>query len=151
MKVSIHTTLNSSRGVICCRDLAGMADIDIRDELSDQGARAVKRINITHKDKKRHRYFLSDILQQRSTKGYPHWIFASECRSLFSSHYCVASNAKSTNMEPRDAVRRCSSTAVCPKIAREHGGACIPPLPLCTLPHHPPKCVNSDGAHPSSS
>ena len=44
MKVSIHPTLNSSRGVIRCRELAGMSETDIRDELSEQGVILVKRI-----------------------------------------------------------------------------------------------------------
>ena len=43
MKVSIHPTLNS-RGVIRCRELAGMSETDIRDELSEQGVILVKRI-----------------------------------------------------------------------------------------------------------
>ena len=34
MKVSTHQTLNSSHGVIRCRDLAGMTETDIWDELS---------------------------------------------------------------------------------------------------------------------
>ena len=29
--------LNSSRGVIICRDLADMSEVEIRDELKDQG------------------------------------------------------------------------------------------------------------------
>ena len=44
MKVSIHPTLNSSRGVIRCPELAGMSETDIRDELSEQGVILVKRI-----------------------------------------------------------------------------------------------------------
>ena len=41
VKVSIHKTLNSSRGVIRCRDLADMSDVEIRDELKDQGVNRV--------------------------------------------------------------------------------------------------------------
>ncbi len=37
VRVSIHKTLNSSRGVIRCRDLADMSEVEIRDELKDQG------------------------------------------------------------------------------------------------------------------
>ena len=44
LPVSIHPTLNSSRGVIRCRELAGMSETDIRDELSEQGVILVKRI-----------------------------------------------------------------------------------------------------------
>ena len=35
--VAIHKTLNSSRGLIRCRDLADMTEVEIRDELKDQG------------------------------------------------------------------------------------------------------------------
>ena len=38
VKVSTHKTLNSSRGVISrCRDLTDMSEVEIRDELKDQG------------------------------------------------------------------------------------------------------------------
>ena len=37
VRVSIHKTLNSSRGVVRCRDLADMSEVEIRDELKDQG------------------------------------------------------------------------------------------------------------------
>ena len=43
VKVSIHKTLNSSRGVIRCRDLADMSEVEIRDELRDQGVVGVKK------------------------------------------------------------------------------------------------------------
>ena len=43
MIVSIHPTLNS-RGVIRYHELAGMSEIDIQDELSEQGVILVKRI-----------------------------------------------------------------------------------------------------------
>ena len=35
VKVSVNKTLNSSRGVIRCRDLADMSEVEIRDELKD--------------------------------------------------------------------------------------------------------------------
>ena len=43
VKVSIHKTLNSSRGVIRCRDLADMSEVGIRDELRDQDVVGVKK------------------------------------------------------------------------------------------------------------
>ena len=36
VRVSIHKALNSSRGVIRCRDLVDMSEVEIRDELKDQ-------------------------------------------------------------------------------------------------------------------
>lgn len=41
VKVSVHKTLNSSRGVIGSRDLPDMLEVEIRDELRDQGVVAV--------------------------------------------------------------------------------------------------------------
>ena len=53
MKISVYPILNFSHGVIWCRDLDGMADIDIRDEMNDQGVTAVSRIRIKDKEKKK--------------------------------------------------------------------------------------------------
>ena len=51
----MHSTLNSSLGVILCRDIAGIVDIDIdiRDEPTDQGVMAVKRIRIWNNDEEK--------------------------------------------------------------------------------------------------
>ncbi|MCB4784585.1 MAG: hypothetical protein LGB69_08390, partial [Sulfurovum sp.] len=46
VKVSIRKTLNSSRGVIRCRDLADMPEVEIRDELRDQGVVGVNRVTM---------------------------------------------------------------------------------------------------------
>ena len=46
VRVSIHKTLNSSRGVIRCRDLADMSEVEIRDELKDQGVVGVNRVTL---------------------------------------------------------------------------------------------------------
>ena len=40
--VSVHKTLNSSRGVIRCRQLSDMSEIEIRDELKTQGVVEVR-------------------------------------------------------------------------------------------------------------
>ena len=44
VRVSIHKTLNSSRGVNRCRDLIDMSEVEIRDELKDQGVVGVNRV-----------------------------------------------------------------------------------------------------------
>ena len=46
IQVSEHRTLNTCKGVIRCRDLAGLSDEDIANELSDQKVTLVKRILI---------------------------------------------------------------------------------------------------------
>ena len=51
VRVSIHKTLNSSRGVIRCRDLADMSEVEIRDELKDQGVVGVNRVTLKKEGK----------------------------------------------------------------------------------------------------
>ena len=43
--VSVHKTLNSSRGVIICREQSDMSEIEIRDEMKAQGVVAVHRVS----------------------------------------------------------------------------------------------------------
>ena len=62
MKVSIHPTLNSSRGVIRCRELAGMSETDIRDELSEQGVILVKHIRRKEEGQEKETNTLFDLL-----------------------------------------------------------------------------------------
>ena len=136
MKVSIHPALNSSRGVICCRDLAGMTETDIRDELSEQGVTLVKRVRRKEEgqEKDTNTLFLTfcnaslpkDIrigyLRVKVDPFIPNPLRCFKCQKY------------------RHGAQRCSSAAVCPKYALEHEGPCT----------NPTKCVNCEGAHPSS-
>ena len=51
MHVSIHKTLNSSRGVIRCRELSDMSEIEIRDELKIGGVVEVPRVTVKKEGK----------------------------------------------------------------------------------------------------
>ena len=51
VRVSIHKTLNSSRRVIRCRDLADMTEVEIRNELKDQGVVGVNRVTLKKEGK----------------------------------------------------------------------------------------------------
>ena len=51
VRVSIHKTLNSSRGVIRCRDHADMMEVEIRDELKDRGVVGVNRVTLKKEGK----------------------------------------------------------------------------------------------------
>ena len=51
VRVTIHKTLNSSRGVVRCRDLADMSEVEIRDELKDQGVVGVNRVTLKKEGK----------------------------------------------------------------------------------------------------
>ena len=46
VRVSIHKALNSSRGVIRCRELSGMTEMEIRTELQEQGVVEVHRVTV---------------------------------------------------------------------------------------------------------
>ena len=51
VRVLIHKTLNSSRGVIRCRDLADTSEVEIRDELKGQGVAGVNRVALKEEGK----------------------------------------------------------------------------------------------------
>ena len=51
VRVSVHKTLNSSQGVIRCRDIADMTEVEIRDELKDQGMVGVNRVTLKKEGK----------------------------------------------------------------------------------------------------
>ena len=51
VRITIHKTLNSSRGVIRCQDLADMTEVEIRDELKDQGVVGVNRVTLKKEGK----------------------------------------------------------------------------------------------------
>ena len=49
--VSLHKTINSFRGVIRCRELSDMSEIEIRDELKTQAVVEVHRVTVKKKGK----------------------------------------------------------------------------------------------------
>ena len=49
--VSMHRTLNSSRGVIRCRELSLLSEAEIRDELKSQGVVEVHRVTVKKEGK----------------------------------------------------------------------------------------------------
>ena len=46
VRVSIQKALNSSRGVIRCRDLSGKTETEIKTELQEQGVAEVHRVTV---------------------------------------------------------------------------------------------------------
>ena len=95
VRVSIHKTLNSSRGVIRCLDLAGLSEVDIRDELKDQGVGGVNRVTLKKEGKviptnTLFLMFSSLDLPKEITVGYLKGKVA-----LFVPNPCVASTATS--------------------------------------------------------
>ena len=104
MKVSIHPTLNSSRGVIRCRELAGMSETDIRDELSEQGVTLVKRIRRKEENQEKD---TNTLFLTFCSANLPKDIRIGYLRvkvDPFIPNPLRALNVRSTDMEPRDAV-----------------------------------------------
>ena len=128
MKASIHPTLNSSRGVTRCRELAGMSETDIQDELSEQGVTLVKRIRRKEEG------------QEKETNT----LFLTFCNASLPKDIRIGYLRVKADPFIRNPLRcfkcqkyghgaqRCSSAAVCPKCALEHEGPCTnlsPPPP----------------------
>ena len=125
MIVSIHPTLNSSRGVIRCRELAGMSETDIRDELSEQGVILVERIS----------------RKEEGQENETNTLFLTFCNASLPKYIRIAYlRVKVDPFVPNPlrcfkcqkyghGAQRCSSAAVCPTCALEHEGPCTNPPP----------------------
>ena len=116
VRVSIHKTLNSSRGVIRCRDLADMTEVEIRDELKDQGVVGVNRVTLKKERKviPTNALFLtfgSLELPKEITVGYLQVKVA-----LFVPNLCVASTVTSLDIRANVA-RLLQSVLVVEKIS----------------------------------
>ena len=73
--VSVHKTFISFRGVIRCRELSDMSEIEIRDELKTQGVVEV------HKERgegNSYQHPVSDVQPTRNTKRNCSWLFEGE-------------------------------------------------------------------------
>ena len=66
VRVSIHKALNSSRGVIRCRELSGMTEEEIKTELQEQGVVEVHRVTVKKDTEKGpHQHPVSDLHHSR--------------------------------------------------------------------------------------
>lgn len=138
IKVSVHVGLNSSKGVMRCRELADMTEQEIKDNLTSQGVTRVERTFIT-KDGKRqptNTLFLTFAMAQlpesvrvgylkvRVTPFVPSPLRCFKCQ-----HFGHGSRA-------------CKAQEICRECGQaKHDGA-------CSTPKH---CVNCKGGHASSS
>ena len=138
IKSMAHPTLNSSRGVIRCRDLANLTETEIANEMEDQDVTAVKRIKIK-KDgqlKDTHTYILTfnKSIPPKSVKvGYfnvkvdiyiPNPLRCYKCQKY--GHH----------------ERWCNRSAICQRCGElAHGDG------VCSSG---PKCVNCGGKHMAS-
>jgi len=66
VRVSIHKALNSSRGVIRCRELSGKTETEIKTELQEQGVVEVHRVTVKRNtEKSPHQHPASDLQHSR--------------------------------------------------------------------------------------
>ena len=65
VRVSIHKASNSSRGVIRCRELSDMTEMEIRTELQEQGVAEVHRVTVKKDTEKVHQHPVSDLQHSR--------------------------------------------------------------------------------------
>ena len=80
MKISPHDSLNSSKGVMRCRDLARILDLEIRQELAGQGMKHVQRVRVTKDSKKVDtNTFFSNLCFAYTSKEHPGWLFICSC------------------------------------------------------------------------
>ena len=137
VRVSVHKTLNSSRGVIRCRDLADMSEVEIRDELKDQGVVGVNRVTLNKEGKEilTHTPFLtfgSPELQKEITVGY---IKVKVALFVHNPMHCFNCNKSGYTSQ------RCKVAAKCPGCGKDkHEGRC----------ERPKLCSNCNGPHASS-
>ena len=137
VKVSVHKTMNSSRGVIRCGDLAGMSEVEIRDELKDQGVVGVNRVTLKKEGNviPTNTLFLtlgSPDLPKQIIVGYLKVKVALLVPSLMRCFNCNKFSHTS---------QRCKVAAKCPDCGKDtHEGRC----------EGPKLCSNCSGPHASS-
>ena len=138
IRVNIHKTLNSSRGVIRCSDLKGMSDLEIKDQLFLQGVTQVKRVFITKNTKKEptNTFFLTF-----SMTDLPQWIWVGYLRVRVDPFIPTPLRCFKCQHFGHHS-KFCRSTEVCRLCGKaKHEGDC----PQAA------HCVNCEGNHPSSS
>lgn len=138
IKVSAHRSLNTSKGVIRCRDLAEMTEAEIREELASQGVLHVHRVQIKKGETRvpTGTYFLTfctSLLPKSIRVGY---------LNVGVSHFVPAPMRCYKCQRFGHSKFRCTQKAVCEHCGGDaHEGSC-PAAPVCT---------NCKGEHAPSS
>ena len=138
IKVYPHKQLNTTKGVIRCRELTGTSETEIKNELSSQGVIDVKRVTIKKGQDRVETNtlfltFCTPILPQSIKIGYLNVKVEMYIPSPMRCFKCQKFG------HTRD---RCSGEEVCGTCSMQvHNGPC----------QNPAKCVNCEGAHSSSS
>ena len=138
VKVYPHKQLNTSKGVIRCRELTGTSETEIKSELSSQGVIDVKRVTVKKGQDRVETNtlfltFCTPVLPQSIKIGYLNVKVELYIPSPMRCFKCQKFG------HTKD---RCSGEEVCGTCSMQvHSGPC----------QNPAKCVNCEGAHSSSS
>ena len=136
VRVSIDKALNSSRGVIHCRELSGVTEMEIRTELQEQGVVKVHRVTVKKDTEKVHQHPVSDLQHSRPPKR-DHVGYLKVKMALFvpSPMRCFNCNKFGHTSQ------RCKVAAKCTGCEKDkHEGRC----------EGPKLCSNCNGPHASS-
>ena len=138
MKISPHGALNSSKGVIRCRDLQGISDPEIYQELAGQGVKQVQRLKITKNSKKvdTNTFFLTFVMPTPPKKIRVGYLSVSVEPFTPSPMRCF------NCQEFGHSSKGCKKSAVCRNCGQaRHDGNCSGPI----------TCTNCQGNHSPSS
>ena len=132
MRVSVHKALNSSRGVIRCWDLVDMLEVEIQDELKDQGVVGVNRVTLKKEGKVIFLMFGAPELSKEIMVSYLKVKVALFVPNLMHCFNCNKFGHTS---------QRCEVAVKCPDCGKDkHEGWC----------EGPKLCSNCNGPHTSS-
>ena len=138
VKVSIHKTLNSSKGVLRSKDLSNETEADILRELKSQGVSKVHRLIVKKngQELKTNTYFLDFRLP-----SVPEHVFIGFRRERVQKY--IPSPMRCYNCQKfGHTAKGCDATKVCGTCGESHE------TEECTSPV---KCVNCSGPHPANS
>ena len=137
IRVSIHKALNSSRGVIRCRELSGMTETEITTELQEQGVVEVHRVTVKRDTEK---IPISTLFLSFNTPDLPKEITLGYLKvkvALFVPNPMRCFNCNKSGHTSQ----RCKVAAKCPDCRKDkHEGRC----------EGPKLCSNCNGPHASS-
>jgi hypothetical protein len=138
LDVTVHERLNSSRGVIRCRELAGQSDLEIRTELAEQGVTEVRRVSVKRNGVAvpTHTFFVTFAMAKLPSDmkvGYLKIPVTPFVPSPMRCYKCQKFGHTSQRCKEAEICHQCGSA--------KHDDQCVDEV----------KCVNCGGGHASSS
>ena len=138
VSIKVHPSLNSSKGVIRCRELQGLSELEIKGELASEGVLDVHRVQVTKDSEK---VDTNTLFLTFATPSPPKFIKIGYLRVTVTPFVptplrcfrCQAYGHSSKACNKPEICRNCGLA--------KHDGICSQPV----------KCVNCSGDHPANS